>query len=167
MVDRTNHAVAVHEEAGRQRESMIDLAHLPVRVEQRRKGELMFAHERRHRAGIFLEIHGQHREALIVVLQIGCLDGRHLDAARWAPGCPDVDQQHLSLEIAQRDVRTVQVGERKVGRRMIGQRCGPQYDVSDGCWRRGGLLRPYTGCHNEQTSQDEHSDEEPLPLAVR
>ncbi len=146
---------------------LVGSAHLPVPVEQRRKGELRFAHERRHRAWIFLEIHGQHCETLIVVLLIGCLDGRHLDTARWAPGRPDVDQQHLPLEIAQRDVRTVEAGERKVGRRMIGKRCRHGHDVGSGRWRGGGLFWPYTGCYNEQTSQDEHSGEEPLRLALR
>jgi len=45
-------------------------------------------------------IDGQDNESSIAIGCVGLLDRRHLGAAGWAPGRPDIDQHHLPSEIA-------------------------------------------------------------------
>src|SRR5690606_32154464 len=55
-------------------------------------------------------------EALVAVLLVDALEAGHLEAARRAPGRPEVDEHDLPAQVAQRDRASIQRLDAEVGR---------------------------------------------------
>ncbi len=83
----------VDHEGGGQTFDGIALHHRGVEIQRNRKIDRRLGQETRDGFGIFTHIHGNHRDALVGDLIMGTLHGRHLGAAGWAPGRPEV-QDH-------------------------------------------------------------------------
>jgi hypothetical protein len=60
---------------------------------------------------------GEDLEVFLAVVLVEGLHGWHFDPAWVAPGRPEVEQDHLAMQVREAERVAVQVGERKVERK--------------------------------------------------
>jgi len=126
-------AITVEDEALRDTVDMKALCDFASGVEQDGIGDLAIGDERCDLGGVFLG-NGEDDEALLLKMIVKGFEVGHLLAAGRAPGCPEVDQDHLAVELLESPLFAGDVGEGEVDFLNVGFLCLKQ------CLRFGQLL---------------------------
>ena len=83
----------------------------------------------------FIERHAEHGETVVPECVFEFLEPRHLDLARSAPGCPEVQQQDPSGVVGEHGVAAVRVRQREVRRvRSLVGRCQIRFGRASSWW---------------------------------
>src|SRR5438094_7920069 len=111
--DHEHAAVAVDQDRRGERLHAVLLRDLPVLVDQHREGERLLLQVLRELPVLAVLVHGQDLEPAPTLLLVKLRELRQLDAARAAPGGPEVHQHDL---VAARDRAELRSEERRVGK---------------------------------------------------
>lgn len=106
-----NYTLAIDEKASGDARYAVFLSHSTLFIQQNRECQTLFLSVGLYSSPLFADIHGQDDEALVAILLISLLQSGPLATAVGSPGGPEIEEHRLALQVAQRDLVAVEIGQ--------------------------------------------------------
>lgn len=108
-----NHPFTIDEKGGGDTLHAVYSGHITVFIQQVGKRQALFLSESLHSSPLFADIHSQDDKTLVLVLLVSLLQSGPLLTAERSPGSPEIEEHRFALQVAQRHLVAVQIGQRK------------------------------------------------------